>query len=243
MGAGMDNLDRLERFALVLVARLGPWLSPIPPAYFIAKAAEKHLEAGRWIAVVMAVVVEVVGIATIHTALTAYTWNREKRQKDPAAPLNLGIILSVSYLVIGILLAVLLELDPKRLAPVAIGAFFVLAAIAYLTLAMMADQTKREAETAEARAQEKAEREGKRNKRNTGTEPEQAAIRPVLLPVITGTLPEVTTATRDQAEVILTERPDIPGAELGRLLGKSDSLGRRLKREFAVSRNGNGTGK
>jgi hypothetical protein len=38
--------------------------------------------------------------------------------------------------------------------------------------------------------------------------------------------------TRYQAWQILAERPDISGAALGRKLGKSDSLGRRLKREF-----------
>lgn len=38
--------------------------------------------------------------------------------------------------------------------------------------------------------------------------------------------------TRQQAWEVLAERPGISGAALGRLLGKSDSLGRRLKREF-----------
>lgn len=55
--------------------------------------------------------------------------------------------------------------------------------------------------------------------------------------------------TKDQARKILTERPGISGAELGDLLGKSDSLGRKLKRELQrellpeipVSPNGNGT--
>jgi Skp family chaperone for outer membrane proteins len=38
--------------------------------------------------------------------------------------------------------------------------------------------------------------------------------------------------TRKRARAILTERGDISGAELGRALGKSDSLGRKLKREL-----------
>jgi hypothetical protein len=42
----------------------------------------------------------------------------------------------------------------------------------------------------------------------------------------------VTDETRQQAYAILAERSAISGAELGRLLGKSDGLGRRLKREF-----------
>lgn len=38
--------------------------------------------------------------------------------------------------------------------------------------------------------------------------------------------------TRQQATAILSERSDISGAELGRLLGKSDTTGRRLKAEL-----------
>jgi len=43
---------------------------------------------------------------------------------------------------------------------------------------------------------------------------------------------EVSTETVEQARVILSERPDISGAELGRQLGRSDSLGRRLKKSL-----------
>jgi len=39
-------------------------------------------------------------------------------------------------------------------------------------------------------------------------------------------------ATRARAYAILAERPDISGSQLGRELGKSASLGRKLKREF-----------
>lgn len=38
--------------------------------------------------------------------------------------------------------------------------------------------------------------------------------------------------TKQQAAAILSERSDITGAELGRLLGKSDTTGRRLKAEL-----------
>lgn len=47
--------------------------------------------------------------------------------------------------------------------------------------------------------------------------------------------------TKSAARAILAERSDISGAELGRLLGKSDSLGRQLKRELLpVAGNVNG---
>lgn len=46
--------------------------------------------------------------------------------------------------------------------------------------------------------------------------------------------------TRAAAMEILHERPGISGAELGRLLGRSDTLARRLKRELLPALNGNG---
>lgn len=50
---------------------------------------------------------------------------------------------------------------------------------------------------------------------------------------------EVSEDTRSQAIQILAQRPDISGADLGRALGRSESLGRKLKAEL-ISLNGNG---
>jgi hypothetical protein len=49
---------------------------------------------------------------------------------------------------------------------------------------------------------------------------------------------EVSEDTKTQALRILSERPDIGGSELGQLLGRSDSLGRKLKRELSLNGNG-----
>jgi hypothetical protein len=50
---------------------------------------------------------------------------------------------------------------------------------------------------------------------------------------------EITQETVDRAKAILAERPAIEGSELGRMLGRSDSLGRRIKKALA-SPNGSG---
>jgi len=50
---------------------------------------------------------------------------------------------------------------------------------------------------------------------------------------------EITQETVDRAKAILAERPAIEGSELGRMLGRSDSLGRRIKKVLA-SPNGSG---
>jgi len=53
-------------------------------------------------------------------------------------------------------------------------------------------------------------------------------------------VPSTSDATREKAAAILRDVPDISGAALGRELGRSESLGRQLKREFAEV-SGNGT--
>jgi hypothetical protein len=52
---------------------------------------------------------------------------------------------------------------------------------------------------------------------------------------------EITQETLDRAKSILAERSEITGSELGRVLGKSDRLGRQLKHILQV--NGNGVAK
>lgn len=52
-------------------------------------------------------------------------------------------------------------------------------------------------------------------------------------------IPATSEATRERAAEILRDVPDISGAELGRQLGRSESLGRKLRRELLpVSDNG-----
>ncbi len=155
----IEFLDGLERVALALVARLGPWAAPVAPAYFVARAAERHLKAWRPVAIAMAVAIEAVGIASAHATLRAWAWNREKRKSDPSAPAWLGLALVGVYLAVGILLAVLVEVLPW-LVVWAPAAFFLLAGVAYVVLAMMSDQARREA-LAKVEAEVKAEAEAK----------------------------------------------------------------------------------
>lgn len=53
------------------------------------------------------------------------------------------------------------------------------------------------------------------------------------------TYTEISEETKTQAVQILAQRPDISGADLGRALGRSESLGRKLKAEL-IPVNGNG---
>jgi hypothetical protein len=139
----MNFLDQVERVALAAVARLGVWVAPFPPAYFVARSAERRLGAARWAAWVIAIVVEVAGIAAAAATLRAYSWNREKLKSDAPAPVGLCLALCAVYLAVGVTVSVLLELR-QELVVLAPALFFLLAGQVYVTAAMMADQVRRE---------------------------------------------------------------------------------------------------
>ena len=95
-----------ERPVNPIAARLGPWLSPIAPTYFIARATQTHLAAPGWIAITIAIAIEATGITATHNTLRAYSHNRSKRKTDPSAPLTLTLLLAGVYLVTGITLTI-----------------------------------------------------------------------------------------------------------------------------------------
>ncbi|HHE72646.1 MAG TPA: hypothetical protein ENL34_10250 [Chloroflexi bacterium] len=65
----------VERNAIEVVAKLRPWLAPFPSAYFVARSAMVHLNLPLAVAVVVAAIVETLGLATVHTAMWAYDWD------------------------------------------------------------------------------------------------------------------------------------------------------------------------
>jgi hypothetical protein len=152
-------IDSIEAILVSLAARLGPWLAPIPPAYFIARSAQKNLHAPDWVALAVGLAVEAVGIATVHNSLVLYDYMREKRQSDPPAPLGLSLALAGVYLITGISLSVFLEAWPTLLSPYAPALFFLLAGAGYGSLAISADQSRREAEIARGKARTRERRD------------------------------------------------------------------------------------
>lgn len=119
----------------MIASRLGPWLAPIGPAFFIGRAIFHQLAAPLWVAVLMGTAVELVGIAATHTALKAWAWNEARRKSDPVAPFKLLVFLSLVYFVSAAILSVMLEVWPSLVAPYAPGVYLSLAGVAYVTLA------------------------------------------------------------------------------------------------------------
>ena len=69
-----------------VISRLGPWLVALGPAYFIFEALTSRLTVPWFIAGPIAAGVELTGIGAFHTTLQAFSWNRNKRKRDPLAP-------------------------------------------------------------------------------------------------------------------------------------------------------------
>ena len=153
-------MNNLEKNAIRVVAKLSPWLAPLPSAYFVGRSAMVHLALPLFVAIIVAAIIETLGLATVHTALWAYDWNTHKRKTDPRAPVGLAVVLGGVYVVATLGLVVFLEVWPF-LATYAPAIFPALAVVGAVNLALIAQQEQRESVV---RA-EKQERQAKRKAR------------------------------------------------------------------------------
>jgi len=219
-----DGLAAFETMLVAFLGRIGLWLSPTPSAIMVSRAAKDILDIGWLWAIILAFVVEMVGLACSSLVLRGYEWNRTKTQKDAKANVELAIILLVGYFVVTIALlasfaVVAISHDttqwPEFISILLPG----LSAISVLAMNERMQQHRREAEQAIRRA------ELKRNRAEQGgtkTEPERNS---------SGTVAEQVPLAERAAE-LLAEQPELSGTELGNLLGVSASYGRRLRRKL-----------
>lgn len=155
------EMSRMEKSLIRWVAKLSPWLAPLPSAYFVARSAMEHLRLPLLVAIVAAAIIETLGLSTVHTALWCYDWNSQKRKTDPAAPVGLAILLGGVYLVATLGLVVLLEVWPW-LSTYAPALFPALAVVGAVNLALISQQERREAGV---QAQKAEAREKRRERR------------------------------------------------------------------------------
>ncbi len=154
-------MNNLEKNAIKIAAKLSSWLAPFPSAYFVARSAMVHLALPLPVAVVVAAIIETLGLATVHTALWAYDWNAYRRKSDPAAPVGLAIALGSVYVVATLGLVVFLEVWPI-LATYAPALFPALAVAGALNLAMISRQEQSESAVKLEKAERTAARQARR---------------------------------------------------------------------------------
>ncbi len=163
-------MNQIERNAVKIVAKIAPWLAPFPSAFFVARSAMAHLDVPLFMAVIIAGIVETLGLASVHTWLWLSDWNIVKRKSDPAAPVNVAVFLGVIYLVTTVSLTVVLEVAPS-LSTCAPILFPVLAIVGAVNLALISQQEQKEAVVNLERQERKAKRQaGRPQKRQPAVE-------------------------------------------------------------------------
>lgn len=152
---------------VALVANVAPWLAPLPTAWWVYEGALNHLGAPGPVAIGTGIIIEVFGVGVMHTTLTLWSYNREKRKSDPAAPAWIGWALVGVYFVTAELLTAFLKTMDGTLAAWAPAVFPVLSIAAMAVLALRADHERRIASVAQSKQQARADRLRRRNETKT----------------------------------------------------------------------------
>jgi hypothetical protein len=116
-----------EDGVLRTVARLAPWLAPLPSAWFIGRSIYLHLLV-NWpiplpiavnlaVATVAGLVVELLAIVSVHNSLALFRWNDQGHVKREHgwehAPFGLSVACASAYVLAAAVLLILLEAMPE----------------------------------------------------------------------------------------------------------------------------------
>lgn len=152
----LEILTAGEVLLVAVIARIAPWLPPLPTAWLVYDRTSRYLGWPDWTAGAAAIAVECLGLLTTVTALELYTYNQEKLKTEPRAPLAIPLALVGVYFLVAELLTVGLDLLPRLAAGEGISVitlapamFPPLSLVGMLLLATRTDQRRRLAENRE----------------------------------------------------------------------------------------------
>lgn len=103
-----------ERAIIDLASAVVPYMVPIIPAYLMYDHAMNHMGFEPWIAKTAGVVVELLGLASVSTAVRFFLYNRRfkkdaKNENPNKAPFKQAMVIYASYVVIVLIVNVILE--------------------------------------------------------------------------------------------------------------------------------------
>jgi len=161
--------DAAESIILDLLAATAPWLAPLFPAYIAFTHISDVLRMPFWLAVVGGIVIEALGLTTIHTTFQFWHYNANPQHpkggetNEWKAPVLPAALAGVFYLTIVITVNVLLDNSVfiERLAKALLSLISVVAAV---TLALRAQHKRRLLDAAERERQLKGEAERERER-------------------------------------------------------------------------------
>jgi hypothetical protein len=108
-----DWIRDSEHLFLNVITAISPWLAPIAPAFGTYSHASTVLEFPIWIALIIALVVEFLGLTTISTAITFWRHNKRYKAARSQAPTYVPILAFLFYLFVIISVNVLLDFIPQ----------------------------------------------------------------------------------------------------------------------------------
>ena len=170
-------MNAAEKNLVRLVAKVAPWLAPFPSAFFVARSGMAHLALPLPVAIVVAAIIETLGLSSVHSALWLADWNASKRKTDPQAPVVVALALGAVYLAATLGLVVFLEVWPA-LSTYAPALFPALAVVGAVNLALISQQERREAAVQTEKEERKARRRARRQEQRPPPSPQVYNLAP-----------------------------------------------------------------
>lgn len=155
----MNLPTNLEHKIVDFVSAVSPWLAPVVPAYLVFSNSIDRLDIPPFFAFILALAVECIGLASVHTAVTFWTWNDEKRKSDDPAPHQWAIVAGVFYVAIVLVVNALLDIWTDPLAKTIAKALLSLLSVdAALIIALRAQHKRRLSEIETEKVEKKTEK-------------------------------------------------------------------------------------
>jgi hypothetical protein len=104
-----EVVNSAEDSVINLLCVIAPWLVPIIPAYLTYWHTVKNLQFPDWVAWTAAIVVEVLGLASMRTSISFFEHNKRYSKETNKAPVSLSMATYVFYLVVILTVNVLLD--------------------------------------------------------------------------------------------------------------------------------------
>jgi hypothetical protein len=156
-----ETINGAEKSFLDLLSALVPWAVPVIPAYLTVYHTQHEMGFPAWVAFTAGFVTEVLGIASVATAIKFYRHNLKYKDSKNHAPFLLAIGTYVFYLVIILTVNVLLELvagTRSTAVIIAIGLFSLLSLPSAVLISIRAQHAEILGEVQERKDERKAGR-------------------------------------------------------------------------------------
>lgn len=231
----ISRLTAGEKIAAAVFSRLMPWLTPIPTAYMVYRAATTHLAWPVWVAVIAAVIVESVGISATFITLDMRRYNGRRGQADQAAPVKAGYVLIAGYTLAAAILTVLLDIAPI-LASGAGLIFVALSLAGVMVIGLNHDHDRRLEAQADRIAGEIADKQRREEARRLDKIDRIAAKTP---PAMSGQTADMSTdkpALSDNVQTSAGQKPAMSKADRHAELTGLAMSGQTINESFIVSR-------